>query len=397
MGQKQTTQGQKALAENDPAANAEPRARSERSSPGASPSLRPEQGPASVRPSARPSFRPSAFGPPRSSQFPLPSQNTALGTPRTDASHTEGARSGAAEARSLPPSDIAQAQELAPNAASQSEPCVEIDDAAAGHAQEEEATPTPSGPRLRVAAQHASAPSSQPVNEARFDSTQRGFRADLEEILPLVATPSSLPRTLPAAPEKAASKPQDPRRNRLSLAIFGLMLAASAVPLVRYAIESGSQHSSSEDESAADHARAEALVPVPQALLASDKPPADPLLDALAAIEAKLPQNHVAAADQLIALGLRALSQRDERMAEALLGRALKHDDDNPRAYYALARIRLSQGNLEGAEGWIVSAIHKRPRRAEYHALYASVLEGLNRPEEAARARARAADLKTPD
>ncbi len=185
----------------------------------------------------------------------------------------------------------------------------------------------------------------------------------------------------------------------MSFAIFGVMLAASAVPLIRYAGVDEPSATPPGPVAAADVAADPALAPTPRlrpAAANTEKPPADPLLEKLAAIEAELPQNPVVAADQLIAQGLRALTQGDERLAEALLGRALKHDDDNPRAYYALARIRMKQGNLEGAEGWIVSAIHKRPRRPEYHALYALVLNGLNRPDEAARARARAAELKAP-
>ncbi len=253
----------------------------------------------------------------------------------------------------------------------------------------EDVTPTPSGSRLRVQSQVIRPPAEPASDEPP------SVRRNLEEIMPLVAV-SSIPPSL-TLPEPVAPKPQDPRRNRLSFAIFGVMLAASAIPLVRYVTSSDAERPAAVPVAEAPQPASVAL-PAPAAprpaFSPDDKPEADPLLEELAAIEAELPADPVVAADQLIARGLRALAQGEDRLSEALLGRALKHDDDNPRAYYALARIRMRQGNLEGAEGWILSAIYKRPRRPEYHALYAQVLDGLNRPEEAARARARAAELK---
>jgi hypothetical protein len=286
--------------------------------------------------------------------------------------------------------------------------------------------PTPTGARRRVRNPEQGNSIGASIAASQSPAT---FRADLEDLLPFVSPKSSVPPVLPALPEKAEVRTQDPKRNRLSFVIFGAMLLASIVPLVRYSATGAHQEPvpkaitpTNFEQIEAKHAEATSAVLVAgeparsnpnsgtqgTASTASEaapntapngampeKPPADPMLEALARAEADLPANSVAAADQLMSQGLKALAAGDERFAEALLGRALKRDDDNPRAYFALARIRLSQGNLQGAEGWIVSALHKRPRRAEYHALYATVLEGLGRTVEAATARARAEELRS--
>jgi len=265
--------------------------------------------------------------------------------------------------------------------------------------------PTPTGPRRRVRAPEQGSSLATTIASSQAPAT---FRADLEDLLPFVSAKNSVPPTLPALPEKPASRPIDPKRNRLSVAIFGAMLLASALPLARYlrsekpAAPQVAHANPGEVSPLADVGPAADPLPSTDALAPPsappvalpDKLPADPMLEALAQAETDLPADPAAAADHLMNLGLKALASGDERYAEALLGRALKRDDDNPRAYFALAKIRLSQGNLQGAEGWIVSALHKRPRRAEYHALYATVLDALGRPEEAAQARARAQELR---
>jgi tetratricopeptide (TPR) repeat protein len=100
-------------------------------------------------------------------------------------------------------------------------------------------------------------------------------------------------------------------------------------------------------------------------------------------------------ASQLLALrlqGERALVIRqDLREAEELFSRMLELEDGNARAAFGMARVRLAQGNLSGAEGWIQLAISKRPRRAPYHALYAQILSQLGREDEALEERLRAA------
>jgi tetratricopeptide (TPR) repeat protein len=272
------------------------------------------------------------------------------------------------------------------------------------------ADPTPTGPRRKVRRPDLSvdvAGSDDPVEPP-------SFRADLEELLPLVSTKSSMP-PLPAMPELSAQRPRphDPRWTRFSLAIFGAMLAASALPLARYAGLVSSNHAGrppaiqlampvapSEPRpimvvveargSAGEQSQETGAQPGVQLQAL----PADPMLAALERVEGELASDAVTAADQLLAHGLKALAAGDQRFAEALFGRALKLDDDNPRAYYGLAQIRLAEGNLQGAEGWILAALRKRPRRAEYHSLYARLLEGLGRPEEARAAHERAAELR---
>jgi hypothetical protein len=308
-------------------------------------------------PSLRPrhSVRPSAFGPPLASQ---------------------------------PPVGPVRASEPPRQAKS------EADAGAAEHLDE----PTPSGTRARV--QRAPEPASE---------SGPTFRADLEELLPFVATRSPLPRalSLPALSERPAPRAVDPRRTKLSLAIFAAMIAASAVPLLRYVDSTRAERakvpaeererraaaSATEAAVAGDIAAARAAAE-PAAAAAREEAPEERVARALEAAEANLPPSPSDAADILMRDGLKALAAGDQVLAEALLGRALKHDADNPRAHYALARIRLAQGNLEGAEGWIVSAVRKRPRRAEYHALYGTILERLGRPEEAEKARSRARELR---
>ncbi len=325
----------------------------------------------SLRPSVRPSVRPSAFGPPRVSLLPKAKAT---------------AEDGADEENEPAPFPTAPPRARAQEAES----------------PRDEATP--SGTRKRAHTTKTSdapaetAPKSQAAFSTPADLPARAtFRADLEDLLPFVSPKSSVPPTLPALPERPARVP-DSKRNRLSLLFFGAMLLASAVPLARYATsktsapERAPADAPEAKELPEEHETAAAQPSVSQPL--PEKLPADPMLEALAQAESDLPEDPAAAADHLLRLGLKALAAGDERYAEALLGRALKRDDDNPRAYFALARIRLSQGNLQGAEGWIVSALHKRPRRAEYHALYATVLERLGRRDEAAQARARARALR---
>jgi hypothetical protein len=320
----------------------------------------------STRP-VRPSVRPSAFGPPRPSQAPA---------------------AAAADAEPAPsrPHEAPPFEEAPPE-------------------------PTPSGTRRRL-------PREKPLERTEGASLPdkpgeppQTFRADLEELLPFVGTTSSFPRalSLPALPERPSHhRIQDPRRTRLSLAIFGAMLLASAIPLLRYArMETPVPSETSPAHEASRPAPpAVVIASQPQPAPAKVKPPQETraprslpeaqheaLSVSLETIEASLPAEPSAAADQLLREGLKALAAGDARLAEALLGRALKRDDDNPRAHFALAQIRFDQGNLEGAEGWVSLALSKRPRRAEYHTLYARILEGLGRGAEAAQARTRAAEL----
>ncbi|MFT3923698.1 MAG: tetratricopeptide repeat protein [Myxococcales bacterium] len=329
----------------------------------------------SVRPSARPSIRPSAFGPPRTSTRP-PAAGEALPSGEQILEFVKAPRDTISPALSELAASLEQ----------------ELEQESEGKPDE----PTPTGPRRKVRAPEQGTSLAAAIASSENPAT---FRADLEDLLPFVSAKHSVPPTLPALPEKPAPRPQDLKRNRISVAIFGAMLLASVVPLARYLGSAKPSEPSKASSTTSDLVGTlpELAADVPPSNAApslAEKLPADPMLEALAQAESNLPADPVAAADQLMNLGLKALANGDERFAEALLGRALKRDDDNPRAYFALAKIRMSQGNLQGAEGWVVSALHKRPRRAEYHALYATVLEAMGRTEEAAKARARAEELR---
>jgi hypothetical protein len=285
--------------------------------------------------------------------------------------------------------------------------------------------PTPSGTRRRIPRElQAELDAERGRGDSQPVPAPPSFSGDLEELLPLVNPKKSLPRepSLPALPERPSQRTGDAKRARMSVLIFAGMLLFSAFPLLRYA---GVFRHASDDViatapvtqagvteqrarqvpsvQAGAHVASNAVPaaePAPNAVRAEQREreaaDAERVRKALEAAEASLPTDRVAAADQLMAAGLKALSAGDRALAEALLGRALERDDDNPRAHFALAQIRVYQGNFEGAEGWLTLAIQKRPRRAEYHALYAKVLEQLGRSEEAAAERARAQTRNRP-
>lgn len=109
---------------------------------------------------------------------------------------------------------------------------------------------------------------------------------------------------------------------------------------------------------------------------------------------ADLPADRDAASDLLVKRAMEAHREhQDYRYVEALLGKALKLDDRNPRAAAGMARVRLSQNNLPGAEGWALTAVRYRPRRARYWLLYGDVLLARGRTAEARDAFRRALDL----
>jgi len=100
----------------------------------------------------------------------------------------------------------------------------------------------------------------------------------------------------------------------------------------------------------------------------------------------------------LLEEGERALAADDERLAETLFARARDFDGDDAQGAFGLARVRLAQGDLDGAEGWVLLAIRQRPRRAEYRALHAEILQRFGRGPEAQleRALARSMPRATP-
>jgi tetratricopeptide (TPR) repeat protein len=184
------------------------------------------------------------------------------------------------------------------------------------------------------------------------------------------------------------------RRPLFSIAVFCSMLALSGVTLLRYALPGwGSSArvgaSGGPQINGARHAlQSEAAqAPQPRVVVKTRASPGD---EAAAPVDPTLER-----ANQLLALrmqGERALVIRGNlREAEELFSRMLELEDGNARAAFGMARVRLAQGNLSGAEGWIQLAISKRPRRAPYHALYAEILIELGRGEEALEERLRAA------
>ena len=63
-------------------------------------------------------------------------------------------------------------------------------------------------------------------------------------------------------------------------------------------------------------------------------------------------------------------------------------DGDDARAEFGLARLRLALDDPDSAEVWALRAIHKRPRRLEYRALLAEILQRQGRGAEAQMERA---------
>lgn len=278
----------------------------------------------------RVSTRPSAFGlPPTGTRAKLPTKPEPAGQPAAPASASA----------TLEPS----------------EPSAELESSA--QAQDRAAGTSTAGPTHALT-------SSTP--HARTEQPASAIKTDIEELLPLSQAVKSLPRPprLPM-PDVPAAAPSTRRFPWVSLAVFALMLAASSAPLMRY---------SGVRTSAKPHV--------------ASVPPA-PATRAPGSLAASLPSSHaVAQLRTLLDEGERALANADERLAEARFGRAYELDPNHAGAHYGLARVRFAQGDLEGAEGWLLSAIAKRPREAAYRLLNAELLERRGRRDEAERERA---------
>ena len=235
-------------------------------------------------------------------------------------------------------------------------------------------------------------------SEASAQLSSPNFGEDVEDLLPLADVTQSLPPIplslfLPAPVSRAPTG----GRALLRVGTFAAVLVAALIPLLRYTGTIGDARVSRPLVSAplnAQSAQPEPPAPQGQNVEASAPEPAAPAPDPLAALELRLPSDPAEASDALVKHALTKLEAGDTNLAEALVSRALKLDDRNPRAAYALARVRLAQGNLEGAEGWAVLAVERRPRRTEYRALYAQVLERLGRTSDAEYERAQIRALK---
>lgn len=182
-----------------------------------------------------------------------------------------------------------------------------------------------------------------------------------------------------AADETRTVHASPPKRSRAGVALFLGMLTLGGISVWRYARvpDDGQRNTQAQDR------ERQGLDELARVAAAAEG--VDPAVDAAVTD----PQQEL---DQtitsLLADGNRALEADDAPSAERLFARVIELDEDNPRAAYGLARVRLSQNNLSGAEGWIQQAIRKRPRRAMYHALYAEILDKLGNPEAAQEERA---------
>lgn len=195
------------------------------------------------------------------------------------------------------------------------------------------------------------------------------------------ARPSTpLPGSQPAEPPLA--EPARTRKPWLSIALFSGMLALSVVPLWRYAGSGDAVHPRAVAPGAAQRRSAPPVVSVAQL---------SPVhITSEAELESEAGLERQAQLASLVAAGNRALDAGGVSEAERLFGRVIELEEDNSRAAFGLARIRLLQGNLTGAEGWIQLALRKRPKRRAYHALYAEVLARMGRTAEAEDERAQA-------
>lgn len=220
-------------------------------------------------------------------------------------------------------------------------------------------------------------------------------RAPIAQVLPAAKTP---------APVHAEG------RGYLRVVAFVLVVAASALPVLRYT--GVLETNRSRDTIAADtprararEARAPASASVARAPVSAQPSTPSPapapqsatknsLADTLARIEVSLPSQADAAAEVLVDRAIEAKDAPDFPLADALLSRAFKLDEQNPRVAFTLAQLRLLQNDLKGAEGWALVALELRPKRAEYHMLYAEVLDRGKRPQEARHERGKARELR---
>ena len=196
--------------------------------------------------------------------------------------------------------------------------------------------------------------------------------------MPLSQEIKSLPRP-PRLPQ--IEIPSDAHRPRrfpwASLTVFAVMLAASGASLLRYSEQRAEAPLAKAPDVAltAVHAPPKSKLVAPRAS-GSEREAVERITDGLWAEPERM-------REALLAEGERALQANDERLAEALFGRALELSTGDARAEYGLARVRLAQSDFEGAEGWVTAAIAKRPREADYRALRGALLQRRGRHTEA--------------
>jgi hypothetical protein len=321
--------------------------------------------------------RPSAFGVPRTSSRPRPAERpsapprlaaseTVQGKPRSEAgAGSRGARDSVPPSRdSAPP-----ARESVAPVVRESWPPPAVRDSR-----------PPASPRQarRALAVASAAPFPPPTHELVPRRQPTSHKTDIEQLLPISQAVKSLPRP-PRLPQ--IETPSDAHRPRrfpwASLTVFAVMLAASAASLLRY----------SEQRPDAPRAReAEVALTAAHAPLASKlvpSPASGHEREAVERITSGLWAEPERMREALLAEGERALQGDDDRLAEALFGRALELSEADARAEFGLARVRLAQSDFEGAEGWVMAAIAKQPRAADYRALHGALLQRRGRHAEA--------------
>jgi hypothetical protein len=190
------------------------------------------------------------------------------------------------------------------------------------------------------------------------------------------------------ADPRASTPPARARRPWGSIALFAGMSALSVVPLLRYA---GSHEAREAPPPAQATFAPRDLTPIVTSVASSAR--AQEIAERTEAQARAAREQQLAS---LVAAANRALDASAIPEAERLFARIIELDEDNPRAAFGLARVRLAQGNLSGAEGWIQLALRKRPKRRAYHALYAELLSRLGRADEAQEEQ-RHAELKEQD
>jgi hypothetical protein len=170
-------------------------------------------------------------------------------------------------------------------------------------------------------------------------------KTDIEELLPLSQRVKSLPLP-PKLPTFEAPQLPPPTTRRfpvMSLSIFAVVVGASLAPLARYRGERSAS------------APAPQLAGIPEVDWSSLAPLAH---------EPKV--RGQAARDRLLDEGERALDAGDVSAAESAFVQALAFGIEDPSAPFGLARVRLAQGDLQGARGWAETALRRRPEHARY-------------------------------
>jgi hypothetical protein len=168
-------------------------------------------------------------------------------------------------------------------------------------------------------------------------------KTDIEELLPLSQSVKSLPLP-PKLPTFEAPQLPPPTTRRfpvMSLSIFAVVLGASLAPLARY--------------------RGERTTSAPPRQLAG-MPEVDWSSLGPLAHEPKLWGQ--TARDRLLEEGERALAAGDASAAESAFVQALAFGVED--AAFGLARVRLAQGDLQGARGWAENALRRQPQDARY-------------------------------